>query len=404
MLNNEQNKIAKVQFNTNTKDLLKALAKASTLLQKNSKNEVHSLLKVTIKQSSLLLEALGSNIYLQATVASAVSDYQDDVRFLFNPSLLQESLTLIKDEIVIFSLENETGVLNLKTSKTKQQFRLNNHLLSDFLVPEDKTSASLELEFGILPQDFQKSLRITNVCVGLPKLISDPKFLSICFNFETEGILSMIATDKFRLAVANTTITTIKNQTSADTGNIYLFNPKTLLAISSFIDDNIDEPIVFRLTTDFAWVQVNSNKIAVQYSGREYHNIKRIIPQSFGYMYQVNTQELKETLKQVMVIAKKIEKNKAITLEIDSVQNIASLSSKAPDGSEIHTSLPIHNYNAGEGAETEVWVQRFNIDSLLDITNQIDDQMMQFEQQGNRVIISPLNRKDDLLYLASGLS
>jgi DNA polymerase III sliding clamp (beta) subunit (PCNA family) len=405
-----------LEFSLNNRDLQKALSKTAGILSKNTKNEIYSLVKITIgsvqETLSMTLEVLGSSIYLKTTIPCNTSSSQNQNEttvFLLKPELLQEILPLVKDEVINFSLDLEIGTLTFKSSKTKQVLKTHNHLLSEFTAPVfskgNDDQNNLEVDFNILAKDFQKALKISQVSVGLPKYITDPKFLNICFNLSTENILTVVSTDKYRLSVLNIPVSMTKDNPLT---RVYLFQPKSLQTIASYIGDDQNSTLRFRLCNDYAWIDVANNLVAVQYSGHEYPDAKKIIPQSFSYMYNISTQELKDALKQALVIAKKIEKNKAINLTIDGLANRLQISSKSPDGSTVETELAISDYSSGEDVKEsdkdDIWQQGFNIDYLLDFIAQIDEPTLTMEHQGKKLVISPEGKKETIIYLASGLA
>jgi DNA polymerase III sliding clamp (beta) subunit (PCNA family) len=378
-------------FSVNTKDFLKILNKSANITSKNPKMEIYSLVRIELSNKELILEAVGSSNYMVTSIPANFEDKCDP--FLIKADLLIELLPLIKDEIVYLSYDLENGTLELKTSKTKQTIRTYNHFAKDFITPT-KENDDIEVEFHILTKDFQKSMRIVNTSVGKPKAISDTKFTNICFSFPLDKKLTLVSTDKFRISKLNVDINHSKEISEA---RLYLLSPKSLALINSLIENQ--ESILISFHASYAWIDISSTKLAIQYGGHDYPDINRIIPQSFSYIYTVNTEELKDALKQIGVIARKIEKSKAVMISVDGVGHVMRLESKAPDGSSLETDLPIFNYNGPE----EVWQQSFNIDYLLEFINQIDDEKLVLEQQSGKVLISPEDKKDQILYLASGL-
>jgi DNA polymerase III sliding clamp (beta) subunit (PCNA family) len=354
--------------------------------------EIYSLVKITLKDQSLILEATGTSTYLSSLIAANFDEGQSET-VLVKPDLLIELLPLIKDEIIYFSIDNEAGTLNLKSSKTKQSIRTYNHFLKDYITPVDKKD-EIEVDFHILTKDLNKAIKISNTSVAKPKAISDVKFTNICFSFPLENKLTIVSTDKFRISKVNVDINHAKEITES---RLYLLSPKSLALISGLAENN--ESINFVFQTQYAWVNIGNTKLAIQYGGHEYPDVNRIIPQSFSFIYSVDTHELQDALKQIAVIARKIEKSKAVALTIDGVSHKMLLEAKAPDGSSLETDLAITNYNGPE----EIHQQSFNLDYLLEFINQVDEPKLLMEQQTGKVLISPEDKKDQVLYLASGL-
>ena len=379
-------------FSINNKDLLKLLSKSTNIISKNPKMEIYSLVRITLKDQELLLEATGASNYLSSFIPANFDEGLTE-SFLIKPDLLLELLPLIKDEVIYFNLDNEAGTLNLKSNKTKQVIRTYNHFAKDYIIPEQNAD-EVEVEFHILTKDLNKALKIANTSVGKPKAISDAKFTNICFSFPNENKLTVVSTDKFRISKLNIDINHSKEFSES---RLYLLSPKSLALITSMIDNQ--ESIMITFQTSYAWVDIASTKIAIQYGGHEYPDINRIIPQTFSYIYNLKTSELKDALKQIGVIARKIEKSKAVMITVDGIAHSMKLESKSPDGSSLETDLAITNYNGPE----EVWQQSFNLDYLLEFINQIDDENLLMEQQTGKVLISPEDKKDQILYLASGL-
>ncbi|MGL4759380.1 MAG: hypothetical protein ACRCXZ_08645 [Patescibacteria group bacterium] len=378
-------------FSVNTKDFLKVLQSSSNITSKNPKMEIYSLIRMSLKDNKLTLEATGSSNYLHTSIPANFDG--DSESILIKADLLIELLPLIKDEIIYLNFDKEAGTLTLKSNKTKQSIRTYNHFERDFITPIQNPE-EIEVEFFVLTKDFQKALRIANTSVGKPKQISDTKFTNVCFSFPQDKKLTLTSTDKFRISKLNIDINHSKEIEEA---RMYLLSPKSLGLVTSLVENQ--ESILFSLQQSYAWVTIGETKVALQYGGHEYPDINRIIPTSFSYIYSVDTDELKEALKQIGVIARKIEKSKAVMITIDGVGHKMKLESKAPDGSSLETDLPINNYSGSE----EVWQQSFNLDYLLEFINQIDDKNLVLEQQTGKVLISPEDKKDQVLYLASGL-
>ena len=383
-----------LSFTINNKDLQKLLSKSSNIISRNPKMEIYSLVKITLKNQSLILEVTGMSTYLQALIPANFSGFEN-VEFLIKPDLLLELLPLIKDEIIHFDLDQEGGILLLKSNKTKQIIRTYNHFASDYTIPEDKTD-EVEVDFFVLVKDLLKATKIANTSVGKPKLISDNKFTNICFSFQKDNQLTIASTDKFRISRVNIPINYNKKSEN-EVSKLYLINPKTLQLIISLIDNQ--ESLNFVLQNSYAWITIGTTKVAIQYNGHEYPDINKIIPQSFSFIYTVETEELKEALKQIAVIARKIEKNKAVLITIDGIGQVMKLESKSLDGSSLETTLPISNYSGGE----EIWQQSFNLDYLLEFISQVDEPRLVLEQQTGKVLMSPEDKKDQVIYLASGL-
>jgi DNA polymerase III sliding clamp (beta) subunit (PCNA family) len=425
-----------IEFTLNTKDLLKTLAKSSNIIAKSPKSEIYSLIRATLNKDSLELEALGTSCYLRSSIVINSTNFEPETEsktpvekegfsglegldsigetvssqapsnhkragvFLFKPELLLDILPLIKDETLSFVLDQTVGTLQLKSNKTKQIIRTYDHYLEEYIVPQ-QNSESVALDFMVLGKDFVKALKISSVSVGQPKLMSDQKLLNICFNFLEKDKLTMVSTDKYRLSVLNLNTSSNKEATS-EAQNTYLFMPKSLQIIAGLCSTLVNpetDTINFSLTKNYAWVQIGQTSLAIQYAGNEYPDVNKIVPQSFSYIYQVNTSEFKDALKQAQVIAKKIEKNKALTLVVDPVAKRLQLLSKTGDGSQVEIDLDIHNYSGVE----EVSEQRFNIDYLIDFVNNVDEPTLVIEQQGKRLLMSPEGKKSEILYLASGL-
>ena len=378
-------------FSVNTKDFLRVLNASANITSKNPKMEIYSLVRLFLSDNTLKLEATGSSNYLQTAIPANFEGPGESI--LIKAELLIELLPLIKDEIVYFTCDPDSATLNLKTNKTKQSIRTYNHFAKDFIVPTESPDDT-EVQFHILTKDFQKALRIANTSVGKPKAISDTKFTNICFSFPLDNKLTLVSTDKFRISKLNIDINHSKEFSES---RLYLLSPKSLALITSMIDNQ--ESIMITFQTSYAWVDIASTKIAIQYGGHEYPDINRIIPQTFSYIYNLKTSELKDALKQIGVIARKIEKSKAVMITVDGIAHSMKLESKSPDGSSLETDLAITNYNGPE----EVWQQSFNLDYLLEFINQIDDENLLMEQQTGKVLISPEDKKDQILYLASGL-
>lgn len=378
-------------FSVNTKDFLRVLNASANITSKNPKMEIYSLVRLFLSDNTLKLEATGSSNYLQTAIPANFEGPGESI--LIKAELLIELLPLIKDEIVYFTFDPDSATLNLKTNKTKQSIRTYNHFAKDFIVPTESPDDT-EVQFHILTKDFQKALRIANTSVGKPKAISDTKFTNICFSFPLDNKLTLVSTDKFRISKLNIDINHSKEFSES---RLYLLSPKSLALITSMIDNQ--ESIMITFQTSYAWVDIASTKIAIQYGGHEYPDINRIIPQTFSYIYNLKTSELKDALKQIGVIARKIEKSKAVMITVDGIAHSMKLESKSPDGSSLETDLAITNYNGPE----EVWQQSFNLDYLLEFINQIDDENLLMEQQTGKVLISPEDKKDQILYLASGL-
>jgi DNA polymerase III sliding clamp (beta) subunit (PCNA family) len=381
------------KFSVNKADLLKLLSKSTNILSKNPKMEIYSVVKMTLQSQSLTLEATGSSCYLNSSIPANFEASTDDVIFLLKPDLIIDLLPLIKDEIVYFELDLEAGTLNLKSTKTKQSIRTYNHFLKEYIVPTFNNDET-EVDFLVLSKDFTKAIKIANTSVGKPKAISDTKFTNICFSFPNENQLTLVSTDKFRISKLNVAINHSKeiNET-----RVYLISPKTLSLVTGLIENQ--DSINFVFQSNYAWVNIGSTKLAIQYGGHEFPDVNRIIPQSFSFVYNVNTEEFKDGLKQIGVIARKIEKSKAVAITIDGLSHTMKLESKAPDGSSLETVISIENYNGPE----EIMQQSFNLDYILDFINQIDETKILLEQQQGKVLISPEDKKDQCVYLASGL-
>ena len=119
-----------------TKELHTILSRANAIINSNSQNEVHTLIKAVVFDNKMMINCIGSSLFLESSISCEILENKDKLEFLFKTDLILELLPLIKDEIITIEVDNELGNLTLKATKTKQTIRLYNHYDSEFIVPK----------------------------------------------------------------------------------------------------------------------------------------------------------------------------------------------------------------------------------------------------------------------------
>ncbi len=386
-------------FSLTKKGLKSGLALISQISPKKSDVEIFTKTKIKLKDGLVNIQAVNANAFFESKLKANNLDITiNELEFLVSTDLLVSSINLLQDEEVGFEVNLDKETLQIQGAKARHTIRITTENIDNFITPEEKKE-NLEIIVTVNSQDFIDSVKATLVSVGQPKSVYDSKFLNICMTVDkSENQFLIVSTDRYR--VTKNVIPAEFKEISSDleSNKNYLTLPKNLQYIISEASDI--EKVSLHFNSDFLWLKLGENSLAVRYGGLEYPDYNKIIPQSFACSFVVVTQEISMALRQAYLTARANTVNKSINLNIKPKENKIVIESKTDKGESSQSEVSVSNY---QGID-EDWSQSFNADYLLDYINLVNAEKIFWESNpGKPSVLSPEGQKSKQLYLVSGL-
>ncbi len=385
----------------NQKELSRILGICNLISPKKSEVDLFTYTKFEIKEDVVEISAINASIFYRTKIKPKTLDLGEnpELVFLIKTDLVTNAISLIHDELVGLELSIEKHTLSVQGAKAKHNLRINTQLIKDFNLPE-ASSEELETVVRLDPNDLTEANKITSTSVGNPKVIYEPQFLNICYTLapQTKEVI-MVSTDKYRLAKLKLVGNYDESKPDVEFPKNYLLHPNNLNLLASCMTDE-DEVVTMKFGQNYLWVDLENATLTMRYGSGNFPEYEKIIPQSFGCSFQVHTQELLDSLKQVYFAARTNTINKTVTIKISPSKQEIVFESKTEDGNSSQATLTLENY---EGVE-EDWDQSFNADYLIDYISTLKTERVLWEANpGKPSVLSPENMKEKQVCLISGL-
>jgi DNA polymerase III sliding clamp (beta) subunit (PCNA family) len=398
----------KINFSIYTKDLLKALNIANQVSPKKSDVELFTYSKIELNSTGLYIFSANNNIFFNAKLKLENMETIDPFVFLVKTDQITAVLAIIKDDLVTINIDLAKSIFQISGEKSRHQIRIKTDGIDNYITPENKKE-EIEYSFSLTEEDFSRSVNSCNVSVGNPRNMFETAYLNICFTVKpTEQMINIVSTDRYRIT-KNVVNTKIGGGEQVDDGentldvvaNVsknYLLSPAALRLIRSCVSDGKEIRIEFQ--KDYAFFYLENNwEIVARYGDGKYSDYDKIIPASFACMFNVDTAEFQNALKQVYWCIQNDPK-RALNIEINPEKSNLTLKTINLDAEEAVIEVPITNY---EG-QMEEWSQLFNADYVKDYVSTIKTGTFLLEANpGKPIVLSPLGEKDKQFYLVGGI-
>lgn len=125
----------------------------------------------------------------------------------------------------------------------------------------------------------------------------------------TDGKVSAVALDGFRLALVTTEISNAGKEIN------FIVPAKSLKEISNLLNDS-DENVKINIQKNFMMVEIENTKICTRLLDGEFINYRQIIPTTFTTTVIVNKEQLENSIDKAMLFSR-VDKNNLVKLEVN---------------------------------------------------------------------------------------
>lgn len=344
---------------------------------------------------SVEFQSMNDFVSFSSTVhTNNLEDLPQGVQFLIKTDLFHNAINLTSDPLVGMDLDLDKHAITIQGAKAKHNLRINTDLAENFTIPTPQGDA--ETSFSITVTDLQAVIRQGAVSLGNPRTVYQSEFLNYCFTVKKDGSILMVTTDRYRVTKMSVKAHKISTSIELDSKN-YLIPPK-LLGIIEKLDTT--EELRVEFFSDTILVRTSTSIIIGRYGEGTFPDYDKILPASFAINFSLASNDLQDAIKQVQYFARMNNESKAVKLTVKPNDKKIILSSQTSDGYASEATLDIIKY---EGPSDD-WEQSFNIDYLAGFVSTLKETHILWEANpGKPSVLSPLNEKDTLLYLVSGL-
>jgi DNA polymerase III sliding clamp (beta) subunit (PCNA family) len=381
------------------KTLLKALQTLSLISSAKATSQIYGMTKVSLDKDNLVSffavsETVSGSIKLQAI---NLENQEEVTEFLIKTDIFYSSIALIGDQIVGLDIDLKKGQMIVQGSKSKHTLRITTDAITTFKLFEldsEKNEAYVSANVDSL----LGSLKLANVAVGNPRTVYQSEFLHICMTVKPETKeLILASTDRYRVAKLLVKTEFDKKLNKSTEAKNYLISPKNFSFLNFF---EVKKEVELVFNQDFLVMKDETAEFSVRYGEGVFPDYDKIIPQSFICNFDIATSDLLGALKQVQFSAKINTDTHSVKIKLSPKNKMMTLLAEAKDGYSSESVIDIIDY---EGSEDD-WEQSFNIDYLYNYVNVVTESHILWESNpGKPSVLSPKNKKEESLYLVSGL-
>jgi DNA polymerase-3 subunit beta len=379
--------------------LINALTICNQISPKKSDVDIFTYLKVSLTNNSLNLAALSSTAFYKTSLAFENLNDVVEKTFLLKTDMFFNTVNIISDDEIGLEIDFDKLIVTVTGSKTKHALRFEVDKVDDFSEPQEKPD-ELDAKIKVKSGELLTANKVALTTVGLPKNVYQVEFLSVCYTLKaSEKKLVVVSCDKFRISKNNLEIEIIHTSDQLDTEkHNFLIVPKGLVLLNSILDTLEEVELNFEKTS--LWINFGDSCLVIKYGDGVYPDYEKIIPQSFSCTFIANVKEIKESLKQVSLIARANSINKSVAMEVIPSKKQLILTSKSDDGNYSEAVVDLVSY---EGIEDN-WTQTFNSDYLSDYINYVTtDNLLLEVNPGKPMVMSPEKLKETQLCLVQSL-
>jgi DNA polymerase III sliding clamp (beta) subunit (PCNA family) len=381
------------------KTLLKALQTLSLISSPKATSQIYGMTKVSVEKDNsvsffAISETVSGSIKLQAI---NLENQEDNHEFLIKTDIFYSSIALISDQIVGLDIDIKKGQMIVQGSKSKHTLRITTDAITTFKLFElDETKNESFITANV--DSLMSALKVANVAVGNPRTVYQSEFLHICMTVKPEEKqLILASTDRYRVSKLLVKSEFDKKLNKATENKNYLISPKNFNFLNYF---EVKKEVELVFNQDFLVMKDDSAHFSIRYGEGVFPDYDKIIPQSFICNFDVATSDLLGALKQVQFSAKINSDTHSVKVKLQPKAKKMMLLAEAKDGYSSESTIDIIDY---EGSDDD-WEQSFNIDYLYNYVNVVTESHILWESNpGKPSVLSPKNKKEESLYLVSGL-
>jgi len=358
-----------MKLTTLKKELLSALQKAKRVTIKNTAVDILSQFQITAQDNWIKIKATDLENFL-TIYAKAIVEKEDT--FLVNAETLTNVIKNIKGNLIVLETQ-ETEEENLLIVKGENQ---------TFAIPIEK--------------DEEKYLKF-------PQIVANMQIPSLEIAKATRKVEHAIAKEDPRPALESLYINNLENQTHfvASDGNrlsLYTSNipfpsniliPKKSLKIIQSLTEHFTGYLQVGIDDDFAHFVGKNFSLSIRIPTYDYPDYLAVIPENFNYEIEVRKQELLQSLKALVSVAK----TPRLPIKLSFFENMAKIQMKDSDVGVAENTISA-KITKGNDMPIEIG---FNAQYLIETLESIESRKVKMKviDHENPVAIEPENTKEE---------
>ena len=432
------------KFSTNKKLLKTKLSVHKKIFDKKSCVKIYKLIKLSIVNNELTLTSINSSI--RHTSQLPLESSTGELDLAINTEMFCNIVDKIDGDIVNFESVEDTQILTIFGTKSKNTLKSNDYFVNEFVIPaqnKDNQYCSFEIDTKKFITNTKKSF----VCVGDPKTTYQLEFCNVCYTVDAiNNTLVTVATDRFRIFRQESIINKLEyNQNNLNirnedeinyrlkeikaqckSSNIertdkeilesiikdnavynnFVLPPKTLKILLSAISKTDKLQISFN--TDFAYFTFGNDTIILSYGVGRFPNYNKIIPAEFNYKFKINRLDFVDAFNQVSTVSNLDKVNQRTKLNFNLSSNNVKVEAEYTDIDKNHNYSEASFTLDNLGDNKESYQQLFNNSYITDYLSTLDCEFILWEHNtGKLALITPIydnqNDKESEMYLSGGV-
>ncbi len=277
-------------------NLKKGISIVSHITSKNINLPI--LNNILIKTNNGVIELIATNLEI-GIIHTLRGKIEKEGEVTVDAKIINEYINFLPPEKTILEVESENIKIKCNNYKTK----IKGESAKEFpLLPEMEESSEIQISLD----DFKKALSQTIFAVS--KSESRIELAGILFEFNN-NILSLVATDSYRLSEKKTEVSIIKNN-NLEQNNKIIVPAKTaqeVLRIASNLSDDLsssERKVNLYINENQIAFELGSSKIISRLISGQYPDYKQIIPEKNETEITVSRQELIRAIKASSIFSK----------------------------------------------------------------------------------------------------
>lgn len=362
-----------MEFKVNSKELEKHLSKIIPAVPTRTPMKILENFLFEIKDGLLTIYATDLEISLKSFL-NVVSD--ENIKIVLPARLLFDIVRSLKDTTIHFQLSSNKKI-NLTTDTGK-------YTLS-YLEPEDfpeiptlNGSEAKEInEVIINGEELRESIDKTSFAMSKEEI--RPALMGTLFEFTDEG-LRFVATDGHRL------VNLLRKNISSSINKQYIIPERAVSVLSKILDE---KDVKIYLANNYVSFRLSDIELITKLITYKYPEYSSVIPLENEYLLKINTKELNDSIKRMMLFSTTTTRKVKFSVKTDSIE----ISAEDIDTGSAGEERVVCEYN-GEPMDIG-----FNSQYMNDILSHLLDSeeiIFKMHSPTKAVIIEPAAKKENI--------
>lgn len=362
-----------MEFKVNSKELEKHLSKIIPAVPTRTPMKILENFLFEIKDGLLTIYATDLEISLKSFL-NVVSD--ENIKIVLPARLLFDIVRSLKDTTIHFQLSSNKKI-NLTTDTGK-------YTLS-YLEPEDfpeiptlNGSEAKEInEVIINGEELRESIDKTSFAMSKEEI--RPALMGTLFEFTDEG-LRFVATDGHRL------VNLLRKNISSSINKQYIIPERAVTVLSKILDE---KDVKIYLANNYVSFRLSDIELITRLITYKYPEYSSVIPLENEYLLKINTKELNDSIKRMMLFSTTTTRKVKFSVKTDSIE----ISAEDIDTGSAGEERVVCEYN-GEPMDIG-----FNSQYMNDILSHLLDSeeiIFKMHSPTKAVIIEPAAKKENI--------